>query len=122
MFIAERDGGAPMPVKEMAETLGVPRNYLSKILHRMAQVGLLTSTRGRGGGFTLSRAPGLVTLAEVIACLEPADASEGRCLLGRPECTDEDPCTIHSRWCVLRNEVDSFFEHTTLEDLVRKAS
>lgn len=119
LFIAERNPGSPLPVKEMAEALDVPRNYLSKILHRMAQVGLLTSTRGRGGGFLLSRAPGLVTLGEVIACLEPADAHESRCLLGRPECSDEDPCTAHQRWCALRSQRDAFFANTTLEDLVR---
>ena len=122
VFIAERDRLSPMPVKEMAESLDIPRNYLSKILHRMAQVGLLTSTRGRGGGFRLSRAPDLVTLGEVIACLEPADANEGRCLLGRPECSDEDPCTAHQRWCTLRIEIDRFFEQTTLADLLRQPS
>ena len=111
-----------MPVKEMAEALEVPRNYLSKILHRMAQMGLLTSTRGRGGGFTLSRAPDMVTLGEVIACLEPADATETRCLLGRPECSDDHPCTAHRRWCVLRGEVDHFFNATTLADLVRDSA
>lgn len=119
VFIAEREGISPMPVKGMAEALDVPRNYLSKILHRMAQVGLLTSTRGRGGGFRLSRAPDLVTLGEVIACLEPADANEGRCLLGRPDCSDEDPCAAHGQWCALRAEIDRFFDNTTLEDLVR---
>ena len=122
VFIAERHDLPPMPVKEMAEVLDVPRNYLSKVLHRMAQVGLLTSTRGRGGGFRLSRAPEGVTLGEVIECLEPADANEGRCLLGRPECSDEDPCTAHRQWCALRGEVDRFFDTTTLGDLVRKSN
>lgn len=103
----------------MAETLDVPRNYLSKVLHRLAQAGLLTSTRGRAGGFKLNRAPDLVTLGEVMACLEPADANEGRCLLGRAECSDEDPCTAHEQWCALRAQVDRFFEHTTLADLAR---
>ena len=51
LFLADR--GEPTNVDLIAERLGVPRNYLSKTLHRLAREGVLTSTRGQGGGFRL---------------------------------------------------------------------
>jgi Rrf2 family iron-sulfur cluster assembly transcriptional regulator len=119
LHIAERGSEGPMLVRDMAEDLEVPRNYLSKILHRLAQAGLLTSTRGRGGGFKLGRPSDQVTLREVIECVEPNDGSESRCLLGRAVCSHVDPCAAHGKWGLIRDQLDGFFSETTLADLAR---
>ncbi len=122
VHIAEQGDPSPARVEDLAQALDVPRNYLSKILHRMAQAGLLNSTRGRGGGFWLPRDPGTVTLIEVIQCLEPTHAFDVQCLLGRPDCSDADPCTAHGRWCAVRDEISRFFTETTLAELARPES
>lgn len=119
VHIAEQRDSSPARVEDLSRALDVPRNYLSKILHRMARAGLLNSTRGRGGGFKLRRDPGTVTLREVIECLEPTDVFDVQCLLGRPACSDADPCTAHGRWCAVRDEISRFFAETTLADLAR---
>ncbi|MER3406797.1 MAG: Rrf2 family transcriptional regulator, partial [Chloroflexota bacterium] len=54
LFIAER-GDRPASGKEIAGSLKLPRNYLSKTLHRLTREGILTSRRGPGGGFRLAR-------------------------------------------------------------------
>ena len=120
--MAECHDEAPLLVRDMAEELEVPRNYLSKILHRLAQAGLLTSTRGRGGGFALARSPRDVALREVIECVEPSEAVEARCLLGRDECSDVDPCSAHGHWCLIRGRLEEFFSETTLADLARNGA
>lgn len=77
-----------MRIDEIAAALGIPRNYLSKILHRLAGEGVLASTRGRNGGFRLARPAGRISLLEVV---EPFDRIDARrqCLLGREVCSDE---------------------------------
>ena len=45
LFLA--DSGEPANVERIAERLRVPRNYLSKTLHRLAREGVLASTRGQ---------------------------------------------------------------------------
>ena len=52
LFLADR--GEPTNVELIAERLDVPRNYLSKILHRLAREGVLSSTRGQGGVKSIS--------------------------------------------------------------------
>ena len=116
LFLADR-GGQPARVEEIAQALGVPRNYLSKTLHRLAREGILRSTRGKGGGFRLGVDPGRLTLLRIVA---PFDQMPGErhCLLGRPQCSDRNPCPAHSRWKAVSGRVADFFRETTVRDLV----
>lgn len=117
LFLADH-GGEPASVEDLARQLGVPRNYLSKTLHRLAQAGVLVSARGKGGGFRLAVEPGRLTLARVV---EPFDqlTGERRCLLGRPECSDGNPCPAHQQWRSVSDRVSTFFRERTVADLVK---
>lgn len=108
---------APVPVDAVAERLEVPRNYLSKTLHRLAKEGILDSSRGPHGGFQLSIPPSELTLQEVVA---PFDEAETRrqCLLGRNLCSDDHPCAAHHRWKELARQVAEFFQETTVAQIL----
>lgn len=106
---------------DIAERLEVPRNYLSKILHVLARAGVLTSSRGPGGGFQLSKPASELTLAEVVERFDQLPADSG-CLLGRPECSDRDPCPAHDRWKGISIAVKDFFRETSIADLSRDLS
>lgn len=114
--LAFEPSDGPVPSTLLAERVGVPENYLSKLLHRLEQEGVVASRRGRGGGFTLGRDPSAVTLADVI---RPFDDTVLRrhCLLGRPECRDDSPCAAHDEWLEVAGRVRRFFLETTLEEL-----
>ena len=120
VHLAEQGSEQTVRVSEIAESIGVPRNYLSKVLHQLVRAGVLMSERGPRGGFALARDAHAITLAEIVRAVEmrPADR---RCLLGRPECSDTDPCAAHSRWHELYDHISSFLEDTTLADLGRQA-
>lgn len=121
VHLAERHGTGPIRVDDIASELDVPRNYLSKILHILAKAELLRSTRGPNGGFELAEPPAKTPLIEVVRHFDPALASEGSaCLLGREACRDDDPCAAHDRWGAVRTQVQSFFQNTTLGNLVRR--
>lgn len=114
--IAEQESEGPVRVTDIAEALGVPRNYLSKTLHQLARAGVLRSTRGPHGGFRLAAPPERVTLAEVVGPFLPA---EGRaCVLGRARCSDASPCAAHSRWKQVSERMRTFFGETTVGDLI----
>jgi len=113
--LAEAEGEGPVRVEDIARVLDVPRNYLSKILHALARDGLLTSTRGPGGGFRLSKPATEIRLAEVVR--QEGVPSESGCLLGRERCSDDDPCPAHHRWKDVSRAVREFFDQTSLADL-----
>jgi Rrf2 family protein len=117
LYLAAEKQDTLFRVSEIARELDVPRNYLSKTLHQLARAGVLTSSRGKNGGFRLSKAAAKITLAEVVA---PFDGPTGTriCLLGRTACSDSDPCPAHGRWKAVSTEVSTFFRETTVGELL----
>lgn len=105
-------------VNDMAGSLNIPRNYLSKVLYELARREILSSVRGPHGGFALAHDPALLTLAEVIAPFDPLD---DRCLLMRRECSETEPCIAHHQWKHVAHQVRSFFRNTTVAELLESA-
>ena len=118
LYIAQRtEEEGPVQTEALAEALDIPRNYLSKILHRLAQEGLLQSTRGRGGGFVLTRSPRHLPIIDIVGLFDQITATR-RCLLGRPTCSDVNPCDAHAAWKDMSDRVARFFRDTTVGDLL----
>jgi Rrf2 family transcriptional regulator, iron-sulfur cluster assembly transcription factor len=119
LYIAQQETDeASIRSDDVADALKVPRNYLSKILHSLAKEGLLWSVRGPGGGFRMRVSPHSLQLYRVI---QPFDDIEPRrtCLLGRPQCSDRNPCAAHEMWKGISEQVGDFLRQTTIADLIR---
>jgi len=118
LYLAAEKQDSLFRVSEIAADLDVPRNYLSKTLHQLVRAGVLTSSRGKHGGFRLAKSPAKLTLAEVVA---PFDGPTGAriCLLGRTACSDSNPCPAHGRWKTVSTKVSTFFRVTTVGDLLQ---
>ena len=74
-----------LSTRRIADRLSASSFHLSKVLQRLAHVGLVTSMRGPKGGFALARPARSITLLEIYEAIEgPLTASE--CLLEAPVC------------------------------------
>jgi Rrf2 family protein len=120
LYLAVQPAGRSVRASDVAQDLGVPANYLSKILHALAREGLLVSERGPGGGFRLARAAREITVADAIEPFETL-ANGRQCLLGRPECLDTDACAVHERWKEVSEGMLGFFHETTVAELQETA-
>ncbi len=120
LYLADHCDEGPVPVRvdEIAGDLGIPANYLSKTLQTLVKDRVLRSVRGPRGGFCLARTPDQVTLYDVIAPYGDLDADR-KCLLGRPECSDRNPCPAHHTWKATSDQLAAFFRTTTLADVRR---
>jgi Rrf2 family protein len=116
LAIAE-GGGQPVGAARLADTLGIPGNYLSKVLHQLARAGVLDSTRGKWGGFTLARPASRIPLLEVVGSVDEVTGNP-TCLLGRSVCSDHHPCAAHERWKEVSEKSAAFFRETMVADLV----
>ena len=114
-----RGGAEPLRVDGIAAATGFPRNYLSKTLHTLSRAGVLTSERGPRGGFRLAQAPERLTLAVIIA---PFSRPGRRCLLGRPTCSDRNPCAAHARWSEVASGIEEYFSTTTIATLLEDSA
>lgn len=121
LYLAARGGQGPVRVDEVAAALGVPRNYLSKILHVLVKRGMLRSSRGPRGGFQLALPAESVTLLQVLEPFEDL-AARRRCVLGGSECSDEDPCALHELWKGVATDLAAFFRETVVSDVLEDGS
>jgi Rrf2 family nitric oxide-sensitive transcriptional repressor len=75
----------PVTIPEIAERFEVSRNHLVKVVHFLAQQGIVRTTRGKGGGLKLARPPAELSLGKIIRLLEPAhdliDCEQPPCVL-----------------------------------------
>ncbi|MFC5288578.1 RrF2 family transcriptional regulator [Actinokineospora guangxiensis] len=71
--LACADPGEAVPAKRLAAAFALPTAYLNKQLQALARAGILTSTSGPRGGFRLARAPGAISLLDVVVAIEGAE-------------------------------------------------
>lgn len=115
--IAAEPEGQPLGAARLADTLGIPQNYLSKTLHLLARAGVLESTRGKLGGFRLGRPANRIALVDVVELFDDVTGRRA-CLMGRSTCSDHNACAAHARWKGVSEQVAEFFRDTSIADLV----
>lgn len=59
-------------VREIADYFGISRNHLVKVVHRLAQLGYVLSTKGKGGGIKLAHPADKLKLGALVKTLEPS--------------------------------------------------
>lgn len=92
----------PEPADQLAEQTKVPRRYLQKVLHSLAQAGLVHSRSGPGGGYVLTRSPDHITILDVVNAVSPLERIR-HCPLGLPS---------HTSLCPLHRELDRAYAAT----------
>lgn len=108
--------GAYEGTQQIAAAADVPPSYLSKLLQALGRAGLVDSHKGPGGGFRLTRPAEHITLWDVLEPIEDFSRPAG-CVLGRPACSEENPCALHEPWKVIRGDYFQMLRETTLAGL-----
>jgi Rrf2 family protein len=114
--MAARGAAGRVMVEDLAARVDVPRDFLAKIFQRLARAGVLASTKGRGGGFTLARPAHAISLMDVVAALE-GPGSMDRCVVGMSPCDDRAACPLHDLFRPIRQRLKDYLATTTLADL-----
>src|SRR3954462_1070234 len=117
VVLAHRAGQEPMSSDELAAILGAPRNYLSKTLHLLARSGILTSTRGPRGGFTLAVAPDALTISDVADVFAEPTSKGAQCLVKDGRCNPRQPCYAHRRWTEIQDASRAPLRTARISDL-----
>jgi Rrf2 family iron-sulfur cluster assembly transcriptional regulator len=119
--IARWYGERPVHATEIAQRQGIPEPYLEQLLLALRRAALVRSYRGPGGGYTLTRPPAAISLADVVAALEGpfVPPEEG---LHDSEGSDSDPltCPIRDAWHLATATMRRILDGMTLEVLVER--
>ena len=117
-YLAE-EPGRRAGSREVARIRKLSQPLTAKILTKLASAGLLTGQPGPGGGYTLARNPGEITLFEVASIFGQIAPPE-LCPFGSGWCGHEEPCPLHDQIeAILRANI-RFMHDNTLAKFVGK--
>ena len=115
--LADHDSGEYIPLKDIAQRQEISVKYLENILASLSRVDLVDATRGKGGGYRLSKPPAEYPAGEIIRLAEGSLASVA-CLKGSKNgCEKADQCRALPLWQGLDKVVYDYLNSYSLADL-----
>ncbi|MEN9202258.1 MAG: Rrf2 family transcriptional regulator [Thermostichus sp. DG_1_6_bins_120] len=105
--------GQVLQIKEIAAHQSIPDRYLEQLLATLRRQGLVRSQRGAKGGYSLARAPWMISLLDVIQAIEGED------LTGSVPSVDSTPEreVLRKAWQDAQAAAVAILQKTTLQDL-----
>ena len=114
--LALRQHEGPVTLAGISERQRISLSYLEQLFGKLRRHRLVASVRGPGGGYTLARDMGAVSVADIIVAVdEPLDATQCG---GRENCQDEHRCMTHDLWTNLNKRMIEYLDGVTLGELV----
>ncbi len=113
-----RQGTGPVTLAAISQRQQISLSYLEQLFGKLRRNGLVESTRGPGGGYSLARNPQGITIAEIITSVdEPIDATHCG---GKENCMGEggERCMTHDLWAALNLRMVEFLDAVTLQKLI----
>ena len=115
--LASKDRQGYVMLDEIIAGTNMPRDFLAKVFQKLVRGGILRSTKGRGGGFALTRPVYQITLMHIVETLDGPQTFD-RCVVGMERCNDQMPCPQHDLYKPIRQRLKDYLNTTTLADLV----
>ena len=112
-----RDEGY-ISLKTIADRQGYSMKYLEMIVGQLKKAELLSSTRGKEGGYKLNRPPEDYTVGEVLRCMEDNLAPVSCIKSGEVCCEMAGVCMTAPMWKELDDITNSYLGTVTLKDLL----
>ena len=119
LYLAAKEKGALVSAEEISKVLKIPREFISKILQSLKDSGLINSSKGKSGGFSLAKSSSRIKLIDIVAAIDGLDLFDN-CVLGFPECSPNHPCPVHDTWGTLRTQAYDMLTSETLDKLKEK--
>ncbi|RJQ43240.1 MAG: Rrf2 family transcriptional regulator [Gaiellales bacterium] len=120
MDIALHQQDGPVNRSHVAERQQVPLPYLTQVLRELVNGGLLESTRGPSGGYTLAADPARISLLDVVMVLQGA-VSPATCAGSDSDsgCGRLEGCVLASVWSRLKSANEDVLKETMLADILK---
>jgi Rrf2 family cysteine metabolism transcriptional repressor len=121
--LVRRDAEAPIPLAALAERNRLPTKFLEQIMATLKHGGIVRTTLGAHGGYTLAADPTTVTLGRVIRLLDGALAPLGCVSLRYYEqcsCVEEAVCPLRDVMIDVRDAMLEILDHETLAEMAAR--
>ncbi len=107
---------ARVTITEVADSYGISRNHLVKVVHNLATLGFIRTYKGKSGGMRLARPAEMINLGEVV---RQAEASLEIVNCWKPRCPLTPSCFLRSALAEASDAFISVLDRYTIADLVK---
>jgi Rrf2 family protein len=125
LVLSEEYGNGPLLISEIAKREHIPKRFLELILLELKNHGVLRSKKGKGGGYTLSKPPDLLSVGLVLRMLEgplaPLPCVSKTAYEKCAECRDERTCGIRLLMKDVRDATAAILDSTTFADVLKRS-
>lgn len=118
--LAFHSQAGPVTLSHISRRQDISLSYLEQLFTRLRKQQLVKSTRGPGGGYSLSRPADQIAVAEIVAAVDEMVDST-RCS-GANNCHDGQQCLTHELWDELSQQIYDFLGNISLQDLMEEGS
>jgi len=102
--------------KDIAEKLEIPYKYLTRIMTQLVEGGVIISTRGKEGGYSLSKNPKEIRVIDILEAVKEC-LPQKECILGIGLCNESKKCALHDSWSSPKKAMLDMFKNTTMDSL-----
>lgn len=99
---------------------GIDKGYLGQILLNLKNAGIVSSVRGKSGGYYLSRSSSLLTAGEVVRAVE-GELKATQCSTGDGAalcCASYGSCVTRALWQKISREINNTLDSVTIADIL----
>jgi Rrf2 family iron-sulfur cluster assembly transcriptional regulator len=116
--LAVHHGEGPISLADISERQGISLSYLEQLFSKLRRNDLVSSVRGPGGGYHLSRGADHIYVAQIIDSVdEGLDATKCG---GRADCQGGEMCLTHELWSDLSDQIHQFLGSIDLASVIAK--
>ncbi len=114
--LAMQGGSRPVTLAGISRRQSISLSYLEQLFGKLRRHTLVDSVRGPGGGYTVARELGAISVADIISAVdEPLDTTKCG---GKENCHDDRKCITHDLWAKLNRHISDYLGAVTLKQLV----
>ncbi len=117
LSLAESWGNGPVLLRDVARQEEISEKYLSLIVIPLRTKGLINSTRGAHGGYTLARPPEQITVEQILEAIE-GKPSLVDCIANSARCSRADECVTRDVWAALGDTITQALDAVSLDRLI----
>ncbi len=121
VVLAECGEGPPLPIHAVADRARVPQKFLEAILLDLRKHGILASTRGKAGGYTLAKPPEAIAIGQVIRIIDgplaPIPCASLTAYRPCDDCPDPERCMVRRLMRRVRDATAGILDSATVATL-----
>ena len=119
--LAKFDPNEPVSLRDISLRQGISLVYLEQLFLKLKKNKIVSSVRGKKGGYTLNKNASEINISEVLSAVEEKIKTVGCEKHSKKGCNGKSAkCITHNLWDELEDYINGFFEKKKISDLINK--